>query len=189
MAEPQPDTAYAHPVAALFTIAFKVCQSCEGGKPCSDLRHLMAIAIHCEQAAALTMYVLSGIIGLGFIGTFVLVVVLLMLDFWTVRAPPPFRASPTPLLYSSIPHPILTPPVFLKAHRLQHASHFLRARAAEVLLSAADVAANCPTQVKNVSGRLLVGLRWWNEVTDEGSNWRFESLAEVRMAAVGSVLA
>ena len=34
-------------------------------------------------------------------------------------------------------------------------------------------------QVKNVSGRLLVGLRWWNEVTDEGSNWRFESLAEV----------
>ena len=30
-----------------------------------------------------------------------------------------------------------------------------------------------------MSGRLLVGLRWWNEVTDEGSNWRFESLAEV----------
>lgn len=35
-------------------------------------------------------------------------------------------------------------------------------------------------QVKNVSGRLLVGLRYWNEVTDEGSNWRFESLEEVR---------
>lgn len=33
-------------------------------------------------------------------------------------------------------------------------------------------------QVKNVSGRLLVGLRYWNEVTDEGSNWRFESLEE-----------
>lgn len=31
---------------------------------------------------------------------------------------------------------------------------------------------------KNISGRLLVGLRWWNEVTDEGSNWRFESLEE-----------
>ena len=40
-------------------------------------------------------------------------------------------------------------------------------------------------QVKNVSGRLLVGLRWWNEVTDEGSNWRFESLAEVRIPAAG----
>ena len=37
----------------------------------------------------------------------------------------------------------------------------------------------CHWQVKNVSGRLLVGLRWWNEVTDEGSNWRFESLTEV----------
>lgn len=34
-------------------------------------------------------------------------------------------------------------------------------------------------QTKNVSGRLLVGLRWWNEVTDEGGNWRFETLAEV----------
>ncbi len=35
-------------------------------------------------------------------------------------------------------------------------------------------------QTKNVAGRLLVGLRWWNEVTDEGSNWRFETLEEVR---------
>ena len=35
-------------------------------------------------------------------------------------------------------------------------------------------------QVKNVSGRLLVGLRYWNEVTDEGTdNWRFESLEQV----------
>lgn len=30
--------------------------------------------------------------------------------------------------------------------------------------------------VKNVSGRLLVGLRWWNEIKDDGSNeWVFES--------------
>lgn len=36
-----------------------------------------------------------------------------------------------------------------------------------------------PAQTKNVAGRLLVGLRWWNEVTDEGSNWRFETLEEV----------
>lgn len=37
-------------------------------------------------------------------------------------------------------------------------------------------------QVKNVSGRLLVGLRWWNEVTEEGESlWKFESLdVEVR---------
>ena len=30
--------------------------------------------------------------------------------------------------------------------------------------------------VKNVSGRLLVGLRWWNEVREDGTNvWVFES--------------
>ena len=30
--------------------------------------------------------------------------------------------------------------------------------------------------VKNVSGRLLVGLRWWNEVKEDGTNvWVFES--------------
>jgi hypothetical protein len=31
--------------------------------------------------------------------------------------------------------------------------------------------------VKNVTGRLLVGLRWWNDVDEQGrSTWRFESL-------------
>jgi len=31
--------------------------------------------------------------------------------------------------------------------------------------------------VKNVTGRLLVGLRWWNEVKPDGTNvWLFESL-------------
>ncbi|EFJ28157.1 hypothetical protein SELMODRAFT_146417 [Selaginella moellendorffii] len=31
--------------------------------------------------------------------------------------------------------------------------------------------------VKNVSGRILVGLRWWNEIDDQGESvWRFESL-------------
>ena len=30
--------------------------------------------------------------------------------------------------------------------------------------------------VKNVSGRILVGLRWWNEVKEDGTEvWRFES--------------
>jgi Eukaryotic protein of unknown function (DUF846) len=42
-------------------------------------------------------------------------------------------------------------------------------------------------QTKNVSGRLLVGLRWWNEVTDEGDNWRFESLEEVRICAQSKI--
>ncbi|CAK9234070.1 unnamed protein product [Sphagnum troendelagicum] len=31
--------------------------------------------------------------------------------------------------------------------------------------------------VKNVSGRILVGLRWWNEVSDQGESvWHYESL-------------
>lgn len=34
--------------------------------------------------------------------------------------------------------------------------------------------------VKNVSGRLLVGLRWWNEIGEDGTTqtWRFESLTD-----------
>ena len=40
-----------------------------------------------------------------------------------------------------------------------------------VLLLAADF-----WTVKNVTGRKLVGLRWWNEIKEDGSNtWRFES--------------
>ena len=40
--------------------------------------------------------------------------------------------------------------------------------------------------VKNVSGRLLVGMRWWNNINDEGNNdWVFESLED--MSDVGAV--
>ena len=35
--------------------------------------------------------------------------------------------------------------------------------------------------VKNISGRFLVGLRWWNEVNEDGTEeWIFESDNEVR---------
>lgn len=31
--------------------------------------------------------------------------------------------------------------------------------------------------VKNVSGRILVGLRWWNKIKEDGTNeWMFESI-------------
>lgn len=34
--------------------------------------------------------------------------------------------------------------------------------------------------VKNISGRLLVGLRWWNHVDEDGqSHWVFESRKKV----------
>eukprot|EP00455_Lapot_gusevi_P020116 TRINITY_DN2138_c0_g2_i1.p1 TRINITY_DN2138_c0_g2~~TRINITY_DN2138_c0_g2_i1.p1 ORF type:complete len:193 (+),score=49.17 TRINITY_DN2138_c0_g2_i1:57-581(+) len=43
-----------------------------------------------------------------------------------------------------------------------------------VLMSAFDF-----WTVKNVTGRLLVGLRWWNEVKDDGTTiWIFESRPE-----------
>ncbi|TPX35574.1 hypothetical protein SmJEL517_g02144 [Synchytrium microbalum] len=41
--------------------------------------------------------------------------------------------------------------------------------------------------VKNVTGRLLVGLRWWNEIKDDGSNvWIFESRENRQVNAVDS---
>jgi hypothetical protein len=44
------------------------------------------------------------------------------------------------------------------------------------------------TKVKNVTGRLLVGLRWWNDAAaaDGGTAWRFESLAEGQRAVDAS---
>ncbi|BBN13728.1 golgi apparatus membrane protein TVP23 [Marchantia polymorpha subsp. ruderalis] len=39
--------------------------------------------------------------------------------------------------------------------------------------------------VKNVSGRILVGLRWWNEIDEQGiSIWRFESLDQQSMSRI-----
>ena len=39
--------------------------------------------------------------------------------------------------------------------------------------------------VKNISGRILVGLRWWNEVKEDGSEeWKFESSHEVRAKSI-----
>ena len=43
--------------------------------------------------------------------------------------------------------------------------------------------------VKNVSGRILVGLRWWNEVMDDGTEvWIFESDHEKRATSVDTTL-
>jgi len=70
------------------------------------------------RAAALLVYIFCGAFGAGFIPSFVTVVMLLAIDFWTV---------------------------------------------------------------KNVTGRILVGLRWWNYVDDDGkSHWVFESRKGVR---------
>ncbi|XP_020590652.1 Golgi apparatus membrane protein-like protein ECHIDNA [Phalaenopsis equestris] len=37
--------------------------------------------------------------------------------------------------------------------------------------------------VKNVSGRILVGLRWWNEINEQGESvWKFECLDQESLA-------
>jgi len=76
--------------------------------------HPTALMFHVGfKAAALLVYIFGGLFSKSFVVSFVIVVLLLAFDFWTV---------------------------------------------------------------KNVSGRLLVGLRWWNEVREDGTNeWRFES--------------
>ncbi|XP_051570487.1 Golgi apparatus membrane protein TVP23 homolog B-like [Myxocyprinus asiaticus] len=41
--------------------------------------------------------------------------------------------------------------------------------------------------VKNVTGRLLVGLRWWNQVNEDGSShWMFESRTEGSKSIISS---
>ena len=43
--------------------------------------------------------------------------------------------------------------------------------------------------VKNVSGRILVGLRWWNEVKEDGSEvWRFESSHEQKEKSIDTTI-
>ena len=43
--------------------------------------------------------------------------------------------------------------------------------------------------VKNVSGRILVGLRWWNEVKEDGSEvWKFESSNEIKTKSIDTTI-
>nr|POF08097.1 golgi apparatus membrane protein-like protein echidna [Quercus suber] len=57
-------------------------------------------------------------------------------------------------------------------------SNFVIIFVVTVLLAALDF-----WVVKNVSGRILVGLRWWNEINDLGESvWKFESLDQESMA-------
>jgi Eukaryotic protein of unknown function (DUF846) len=84
-AEPQ-QAAYAHPTAALFTVLFKVGHLCRSQWTMSQIPPApFTDAAALLQAASFAVYILSGIFGLGFITTFVICIVSLMLDFWTVR--------------------------------------------------------------------------------------------------------
>ena len=53
-----------------------------------------------------------------------------------------------------------------------------------ILLSAFDF-----WVVKNITGRILVGLRWWSQVRDDGTEeWFFESLEEKKNAGIDSFI-
>ncbi|XP_042229174.1 uncharacterized Golgi apparatus membrane protein-like protein CG5021 isoform X2 [Homarus americanus] len=105
----------------------------EENEPKGKLKHPMVTVFHLLfRTAALIMYELSEFITNGFIGSFITIVILLSMDFWTV---------------------------------------------------------------KNITGRLMVGLRWWNYIDDEGqSHWVFEahkgrvSQTEVRVFWVALVV-
>ena len=86
MAEPQ-QAAYAHSTAALFTVLFKVGHVWPSQWNMYEIppTEPLTAAAGLLQAASFTVYILSGIFGLGFITTFVICIVSLMLDFWTVR--------------------------------------------------------------------------------------------------------
>jgi hypothetical protein len=55
-------------------------------------------------------------------------------------------------------------------------AHFITLTVASILLLAADF-----WVVKNVTGRLLVGLRWWNQVHDDDTKWIFECADDDRV--------
>lgn len=79
-----------------------------------NVRHPLAVLFHLIfRVLSIITYLLCGLFNSGFIVNFVIIIILLSMDFWTV---------------------------------------------------------------KNITGRLLVGLRWWNYVDEDGvSHWVFES--------------
>jgi hypothetical protein len=54
--------------------------------------------------------------------------------------------------------------------KAQKGAHLIALSVGIILLLAADF-----WVVKNVTGRLLVGLRWWNKVSDDTTTWIFEA--------------
>jgi uncharacterized membrane protein YgcG len=81
--------------------------------------------------------------------------------------PPPPQKKPTTKQIASI--------VFYVLCEALNRNSFVANFVVCVVLLAADF-----WTTKNVTGRLLVGLRWWNDVSPDGSGseWRFESLNE-----------
>jgi Eukaryotic protein of unknown function (DUF846) len=62
-------------------------------------------------------------------------------------------------------------------------AHFITLTVICILFLAADF-----WVVKNITGRLLVGLRWWNQVDGETTRWVFESKGEAASNKVDSTV-
>ena len=130
------------------------------------------------QVAAIIVYIICGLFSNSFVTNYVIVVVLLMLDFWTVSSSSMFS---TLQACQARARPLLTTRgkmVMVQLDRGNPMSAGVQSQADSIYRKQV-CDSTCLAQTKNVAGRLLVGLRWWNEVTDEGSNWRFETLEEV----------
>lgn len=139
--------------------------------------HPVAFVCHfLFKAAALVFYILCEAINKGqFVTNFVICIVLLAADFWTVRGGGGWAAVAFGMRrcegcvvrrrQAALGGPTLTE---------KYASSQPKRNTT-----------NQPRQVKNVTGRLLVGLRWWNDASagaDGGTAWRFEALAEGQRA-------
>lgn len=98
----------------------------EAKDPGTRMNHPLAVVSHLSfRLLAIVVYLLCGWFSDSFVGSFVAIVILLSLDFWTV---------------------------------------------------------------KNITGRLLVGLRWWNYVDDAGlSHWVFEARKESEQHKISPV--
>lgn len=105
----------------------------------------------------------------------------------------PQNASVIDQLYSNSAHPIpcifhvlfkgLALTLYLLGGLFQHGSNFITITVCCILLHAVDF-----WVVKNITGRLLVGLRWWaqvdlseNEYTSDETRWIFESKENVKI--------
>ncbi|KAL7637531.1 UNVERIFIED_CONTAM: hypothetical protein RMT77_012259 [Armadillidium vulgare] len=98
----------------------------EENEPVKTLRHPLVTFLHVVfRALSVIIYLFCGAYGSGFIGSFVIIVLLLSMDFWVV---------------------------------------------------------------KNVTGRLMVGLRWWNYIDEDGkSHWVFEARKGERQGRISTV--
>ncbi|XP_017746202.1 PREDICTED: Golgi apparatus membrane protein TVP23 homolog A isoform X1 [Rhinopithecus bieti] len=113
----------------------------------AKIRHPLATFFHLFfRVSAIVTYVCCDWFGKSFVGCFVTVLLLLSLDFWSVK---------------------------YKSDMNQGTFIYQHSEYASLLVTCSESCVYCP---QNVTGRLLVGLRWWNQIDEDGkSHWIFEA--------------